>query len=573
MKSPDHSSQRENNQKIRDIREPYTQNHKHPGFVVREGLCFEEPPSTRNRLLTPVLHADGTQGCAPRWDVFEKKVLRFFAVTEDEIVESRDEKIRSTYVEFLYYLEDETISINLLKLNPSGMPTGVLLRRHRIDSISLHDFIIGDHVTIYGRSYEIVGADAFTMNHLKSSGSHLDHSAERNTEESAEPSHVSTAAPTDVHSVSSKIDRIKTRQFLSLDGKVLRFYACEGNAMEIRNFVLLYFLADDTLEVREQFAPNCGRDEACVWFRRGKVDRGGHALSESLEGPTLTGLFDIKNVQIGSTVELLHMSFHVLDADLFTRGWFRDKFRVELGPKIDFPGGEAAEFTAIKDHESRDIKDYSSILPSGDVDRVVLRCHCRLDNAPQDDVHRRFILSYSLLDNRVSIFEPHVKNSGIIGGRFLEKGSYTNSLTGKPILPEDLHEGSKIGILGRTFEIQECDTFTQTFVSRLPELMKHPPEIKPTHPTSCRNYERTRLDELMRTRNGFDIKLLKELSSLTKGANHASIDELDKAVGNLGFTIERDELKMVCSSLTKSTEDSFNIYDLIHMLKRSKRSV
>lgn len=38
-----------------------------------------------------------------------------------------------------------------------------------------------------------------------------------------------------------------------------------------------------------------------------------------------------------------------------------------------------------------------------------------------EDKGRRFILSFYLSDDMISIFEPQVRNSGIIGGKFLEK--------------------------------------------------------------------------------------------------------------------------------------------------------
>ena len=37
-----------------------------------------------------------------------------------------------------------------------------------------------------------------------------------------------------------------------------------------------------------------------------------------------------------------------------------------------------------------------------------------------EDRNRRFIISYRLSDDMVSIFEPPQRNSGIIGGKFLE---------------------------------------------------------------------------------------------------------------------------------------------------------
>ena len=50
--------------------------------------------------------------------------------------------------------------------------------------------------------------------------------------------------------------------------------------------------------------------------------------------------------------------------------------------------------------------------------------HCLFplqDSLNPDDSGRRFILSYFLSNDTISIFEKNMRNSGIIGGKFLEK--------------------------------------------------------------------------------------------------------------------------------------------------------
>ena len=57
------------------------------------------------------------------------------------------------------------------------------------------------------------------------------------------------------------------KQFLENDRKVLKFYAkCEGEA-----YIVHYFLADDTIEVREVAIPNSGKDPFPVTFKRQKL--------------------------------------------------------------------------------------------------------------------------------------------------------------------------------------------------------------------------------------------------------------------------------------------------------------
>ncbi|MEQ2193562.1 hypothetical protein XENOCAPTIV_003710 [Xenoophorus captivus] len=54
-------------------------------------------------------------------------------------------------------------------------------------------------------------------------------------------------------------------------------------------------------------------------------------------------------------------------------------------------------------------------------DHKVLRYTAQLDSPYSKDEGRRFILSYHLSNDMISIFEKPMRNSGIIGGKFLEK--------------------------------------------------------------------------------------------------------------------------------------------------------
>jgi hypothetical protein len=51
----------------------------------------------------------------------------------------------------------------------------------------------------------------------------------------------------------------------------------------------------------------------------------------------------------------------------------------------------------------------------------VLRYVAKLENAVGFDVERVFIVTYYLDTDEILIFEPSVKNSGRVGGKFMER--------------------------------------------------------------------------------------------------------------------------------------------------------
>ena len=101
-----------------------------------------------------------------------------------------------------------------------------------------------------------------------------------------------------------------------------------------------------------------------------------------------------------------------------------------------------------------------------DNDKAVLRYTARFNTRIPEDIERKFIISFFLADDSISIFEPAQKNSGIIEGRFLERSKYKNPDNGNAfITPTDMPIGGDVKINGYNFHIQTCDGYTQKFLS------------------------------------------------------------------------------------------------------------
>ena len=106
-----------------------------------------------------------------------------------------------------------------------------------------------------------------------------------------------------------------------------------------------------------------------------------------------------------------------------------------------------------------------------DNDKVILRFTAKLTTTVPEDIDRRFIVSYYLADNTLSIYEPYKRNSGISEGKFLERGRYKNS-TGlrKFIEPTDFTVGGNVIINSYSFQVLSQDLFTEKWMS---EHIKH----------------------------------------------------------------------------------------------------
>ena len=100
-----------------------------------------------------------------------------------------------------------------------------------------------------------------------------------------------------------------------------------------------------------------------------------------------------------------------------------------------------------------------------DNDKKVLRFTGRFNTKVPEDVDRRFIISFYLSDDTISIFEPAQKNSGIMEGKFLERRKYKNvDKPGDFVNPTDLAIGGDVKINGYSFHILTCDEYTQKYL-------------------------------------------------------------------------------------------------------------
>jgi hypothetical protein len=82
-----------------------------------------------------------------------------------------------------------------------------------------------------------------------------------------------------------------------------------------------------------------------------------------------------------------------------------------------------------------------------------------------EDIERRFIISFYLGDDSISIYEPAVKNSGIIEGPFLRRNKYKNvDKNNEFITPTDLPIGGNIKINGYSYNILSCDEYTVKYL-------------------------------------------------------------------------------------------------------------
>ncbi len=456
----------------------------------------------------------------PKWLANDRKVLRFNGYFSEEVHSSSHESSRLRKVVLYYYLDDDSVLVVEPREDNSGMPQGVLVKRHRIpvregakEFVSPNDLRVGGALSIYGRELHLVDADAFTRSYVKAKyGVELSAAEEYPLDQHAQRlqasfrSHFNILMSPQKNFVEATLGRAMgirieaTQQFLANDRKVLRFYcqweepstSSDAGAGEKRQYIMHYFLADDTVEIKEVSKPNSGRDPYPALLRRSKLPK---KYAQSVANVATIGLqahedpdhehYAARDLRIGSKINVFGRELLLWACDQFTQKYCISQlgFTPEDFPVIDVSERkdaavkmEVPPYTGYGTEEDS-LGSFTHLVPKvpkKDVKKIMehdhnnLRFSATFANPSKLDALRAFIITYYVSDDTISVFEKAERNSGFIAGKFLERSKIKDSITHKPLGAADLFIGSTVHINNYAFTLQGADEFSLKFMESNP---------------------------------------------------------------------------------------------------------
>eukprot|EP01050_Picozoa_sp_SAG11_P024075 SAG11_NODE_5027_length_1686_cov_3.250788_1_plen_287_part_00 len=191
-------------------------------------------------------------------------------------------------------------------------------------------------------------------------------------------------------------------------------------------------------------------------------------------GPYVT----LDDLGIGRTVVVYGKELLMYAADKFTTDWFASAKGIELAP-IDVsdppppePMMEVPPHNGIGEPEDS-LQNVLHLIPKAQKkdfkkfmlqDRKILRFQAHMVTDKPEDVDRQFIIAIYLADDTVAVYEPPMRNSGIIGGKFLERGRAIDPATGGYYMPTDFFVGAQVTIYSQPFKIHKCDQYTLNYM-------------------------------------------------------------------------------------------------------------
>ncbi|KAG8461862.1 hypothetical protein KFE25_013881 [Diacronema lutheri] len=394
-------------------------------------------------------------------------------------------------------------------------------------NLTAADLLVGSNVEIFGRTFRLADADRHTRELLASRGIELappeplpldPYNAKRQADKEqvlrtqryfrprAYEDDLTRYASAKFGAAATALAPDRLREFLQNDRKVLRFFlAWDDRASlygELRPFILHYYLQDDTAEVLEVRRANSGRDPFPAFVKKSKlakdidtlirtdaptthttqlIDRSGRVDPASMR------YFSPDDFAVGGEIVVYERPFFIYGCDEFTREWYAQhkgkhfedipvefepnekRAQMEVPPPLPLGMGDDEDslssfiYLMPKPHH----KDAKKMM---DNDRKIMRFMARLDSTEPEDSERVFVIKVYLADDTIAVFEPPQKNSGLVGGKFLERGAVKNAQTGGRFGAADFYTGARVRLNGFEFALFQADEFTLAYMEAHPDI-------------------------------------------------------------------------------------------------------
>lgn len=332
----------------------------------RYSLFRQRQDRANNKVVLPFC----PESRLPPFLEHDRRVLLFHAYYEETVMQSAIETKRVMKCEIYFYVEDGTIEIIQTKQENSGIPQGVFLRRRRVEKTchggggggddhtrkfqggimqdrnddffhgeyyEIDDFKVGNSVDIYSRIFHIVGCNqstkeyvmryhGWTENEVISLPFPRDSFTERYMEKMMRESGVpGVDRKRKMHDLTEVMESMLGKQlstkdrgtFLSCGQKALCFHAIwddrERLYGDVQLFRLVYYLADDTVEVLSVHKKNDGRYPFPKLLTRTKLPKPGDGSE----------YYSWKDFTIGSYIDVFGRSMQLAKCDVFTRDFYK----------------------------------------------------------------------------------------------------------------------------------------------------------------------------------------------------------------------------------------------------------
>ena len=445
---------------------------------------------------------DAIPRIAPKWLKHDRQVLNFSCYFQEPVVEDPNENFRIRKCVMYYYLDDDTLHVMEKRQENSGIPQGVFLKRHKVPNpngqgnYTWRDLNLSMNLSIYGRVFRITDCDNFTKQFYHHEGIALNapdgmpddpfvHTRAMINMKQNPPDMAETKEYVEVMLKGGRPNK-NLKNHLDFDRKVLSFRilwddrSYDGGE---KYYILNFFLSDQSCEVKEVKVENSGKDDFSMLLKRMKLPKNPkltHCPGMSLQKDEIYGPSDLI---CGQSVNIYGRHCMLYDCDAATRQWYVDNLGIHQNPIALRKAQPNLAYQPLPPHNNYGSEEDSlgSVVslqpkvPKKDIKKMfkcdmhILRFEAKMISPEPDDETRKFIISFYCGDDTIQVYEVCDKNSGRMGGKFLERKKHKNPVNAKYYVEKDFFISATIYLGGHKFQLLRADEYTEAYMEDNPD--------------------------------------------------------------------------------------------------------
>jgi EF-hand domain-containing protein 1 len=255
----------------------------------------------------------------------------------------------------------------------------------------------------------------------------------------------------------------------------------------INKYTLNYFLSDNTMEVKEKKVSNSGFDSFPMLLKRMLVPKKPIMTHYPHMSLRKDEYYTPEDLRIGEHLNIFSRDMQIIDCDEYTKQWYRDNLELEQVPiRVDKPSKDLKYDPEPKYNGYGSYEDSLGSIYALDpkppmknekkyfkMDMHVLRFDSKLISTEPDDETRKFIVSFYCGDDTIQVYELCDRNSGRIGGKFLEKKKHKNPVSDTYYVEKDFMIGQTVYLGGHRFQLNNCDEYTHKYMEDNFDVFPH----------------------------------------------------------------------------------------------------
>lgn len=518
---PEHKPDRE--KEMREVEESL-KSFSTKGFTTTTNSFFNPYGSNLREQLS--IYNESYPRILPQWIKHDNDVLKFYAYFNEHVVETVGENYRSRKVIIYYYLSDDTIHIDEEKTENSGLPQGYFLKRHRVlqpldlvdpkfkhkkKAIHWMEINLAQNLRVYDKVFRIYDCDDFTKKFYKCKGIKLNvpeeyvppikieditnmQANDGSTPESRRDENFQNIAESKEY-IEVKLKgghpNRNLKQFLANDRKVLNFnilWYDEKYEKEEKPYIMNFYLADNTVEIREIKVNNSGKDPFPYLLRKSKLSKKPKfsycpgMLSKEKESE----YYLPKDLVLGNFINIYNRSCLIYDCDDFTKLWYKQNLGIDMEPirmkknppqQVIHPipphiGYGTEEDSLLSVYYLTPMSKIRDMIKMFKQDKHIMRFYSKLISPIHSDPERNFIISVFCRDDTIQVYETSSKNSGRQASKFMERQKCKNPYTNIYYNPKDFIKGKDVYLNHYTFRLLECDEYTKKYMIDNSEMFR-----------------------------------------------------------------------------------------------------